>query len=324
MSQENVSEALKPRLRRPRRRKFYGELLLLVMIVLFVFLIPDIFYTVPSGHVAVRWSRFFGGTVTDGARSEGMRAKWPWNSVFLYDLRLQEMSEEFETLSKDGLRLVVETTVRYRLDREHIGQLHKHVGADYRRTLLAPELGAQVRNELAKYEPEDIYSIKRTAIQSAILERLRELGAVAHLPGQLAQFIYAEDVMIRRIELPRAVREAIENKLAQRHVMLEYEYRIDKERKEAERKSIEAEGIRSFQSIVTNGISEPYLKWKGIDATLELARSPNAKVVVIGANEDGLPIILGGLDTGTGGAVTSTADPVDDLPNRPSTSNGGP
>lgn len=311
-----TTNELGPRLRRVRRReRLYLELLLLVLLLVFAFMIPAIFFTVPSGHVGVTWSRFFGGTVTDEVKSEGMRMKWPWNKVFIYDLRLQQMSEEIETLSEDGLRLQVETTVRYRLDRRYVALLHKHVGPDYRTTLLAPELGAQVRNELSRFEPEEIYSEERAAIQERIVLRLRTLGSVAHLPGHMSEFLYVEDVMLRRIVLPHPVREAIEDKLAQRHMMLEYDYRILKEEKEALRKAIEAEGIRTFQNIVASGISEPYLKWKGIDATLELARSPNAKVVVIGAGTDGLPIILGGLE-GVAGGAAAPGPLVRDLDNR--------
>ncbi|MDA8018164.1 MAG: SPFH domain-containing protein [Thermoanaerobaculia bacterium] len=112
-----------------------------------------------------------------------------------------------------------------------------------------------------------------------------------------AGFLHLEDFLIRSIKLPASVSESIEDKLVQRHRMLEYEFRLTREFLEARRKAIEADGIRAFQDRVSEGISERYLKWKGIDATLELARSENSKIVVIGAGEDGLPIILGGLES---------------------------
>lgn len=161
-------------------------------------------------------------------------------------------------------------------------------GPDYVRILVLPEVGAHARQQLALWEPEEIYTTQRAAIQSAILEKVQHEMTVKYLPEEAREsFVHFEDVFIRSITLPDRVREAIKNKLAQRHVMLEWDYRLQREEKERDRKMIEAQGIHMFQSIVSEGISEKYLKWRGIDATLELARSNNSKIVVIGAGEDG-------------------------------------
>ena len=141
------------------------------------------------------------------------------------------------------------------------------------------------REVFAKYLPEEINTSKREQIQVEIEERLREKLA--------SNFIKLNDVLIRNIRLPQTLEEAIERKLQQEQESLEYEFRLEKETKEAARKRIEAEGVRDFQDIVSEGISDELLRWKGIEATQNLAQSPNTKIVVVGGGDDGLPIILG-------------------------------
>jgi hypothetical protein len=105
------------------------------------------------------------------------------------------------------------------------------------------------------------------------------------------------DILVTGIELPAAIVAAINRKTEQYYIAEEYKFRVEREKRESERKKIEGEGIREFQTIVSQGISESYLRWRGIEATLQLSQSTNSKVVVIGAGRDGLPIILGNLDT---------------------------
>jgi regulator of protease activity HflC (stomatin/prohibitin superfamily) len=134
--------------------------------------------------------------------------------------------------------------------------------------------------------PEEINTSKREQINDEI---------TALLEAKLAEnFIQLNDVLIRNIKLPKTLEDAIERKLQQEQESLEYEFRLEKEAKEADRKRIEAQGIKDFQEIVSEGISNELLRWKGIEATSDLAKSPNSKVIVIGSGEDGLPIILGG------------------------------
>jgi regulator of protease activity HflC (stomatin/prohibitin superfamily) len=142
------------------------------------------------------------------------------------------------------------------------------------------------RKVIGKYTPEELYSSKREAIQQEIYEM-----TAANLE---ANFIFLDALLIRSVMLPATIKTAIEGKLKQEQISQEYEFRIAKEMKEAERKSIEAKGIYDFQTIVSKGINSDLLKWKGIEATRELADSPNSKIVIIGAGDAGLPIILGG------------------------------
>ena len=140
------------------------------------------------------------------------------------------------------------------------------------------------REVIAQYLPEEINTTKRELIQTQIEEQFEAKLA--------ANFIQCNDVLIRKVKLPLKLEESIERKLQQEQESLEYEFRLVKESKEAERKRIEAEGIRAFQDIVTQSVTDDLLKWKGIEATTQLAESDNAKIVIIG-NEDGLPLILG-------------------------------
>lgn len=256
----------------------------------------SIFISIYPGQAGVLWRRFT-GTVTGRVYDEGFHVIFPWDRMYIYNVRLQETSTFYDVLSADGLDIEVELSIRFRPIKESLPSLHKHLGPDYIQSFILPEIGAQAREEIAQYEPDELYTESRRLITEAIIRKMRESLLVRYSPHEeLSVPIYFEEVFLRSITLPPTVAQAIRNKLAQKHLMLEYDYRLQREEKEAERKRIEAEGIRMFQDIVAEGISERYLKWKGIDATLELARSPNSKIVVIGAGDDGLPIILGPLD----------------------------
>jgi regulator of protease activity HflC (stomatin/prohibitin superfamily) len=149
--------------------------------------------------------------------------------------------------------------------------------------VVLPEVGAALREVIGRYRPEQLYRLQRKEIQSEVV-RLSDSEA-------RARYVNIDDVLIRTITLPAIVRGAIERKLEEEQAMLRYDFTVGKEEREKERKRIEAEGIRQFQEIVTGGISDRYLTWKGIDATLEVAKSPNSKIVIIGGRE-GLPLIL--------------------------------
>lgn len=270
----------------------------LVLILILIYLAPNIFIVIYPGQAGVLWRRFGGGTDVTTVYPEGLRMIFPWDIMYIYDIRMQQKGETFDVLSSDGLTMQIDLTVRFRLIEQDLGLLHKHIGPDYIETLLMPEIRAHARAEAGQYLPEQIYTSNREQIMKSILDTVRKEMLIKYMPEvKRYSFIYLEDVFIRSITLPRKVQMAIQDKLAQKHKMEEYTYRLQKEEKEAQRKRIEAEGIRDFQNIIKNSIDTNYLKWKGIDATLQMANSNNAKIVVIGAGNDGLPIILGGLDS---------------------------
>jgi regulator of protease activity HflC (stomatin/prohibitin superfamily) len=285
---------------------------LLVATLIGVVLAPFMLVTVPSGYVGVLWKRFGGGTVLDPhkLKAEGMRITLPWNVVFLYDLRLQSATETYNAISRDGISLRATINIRFRLKREAVPQLHQSVGPDYIQSLIEPEIGNRMREVIAEYTAEDVYSTKRTEVQEKIRQRAEAMmgekmmtGGVSEDQEENAPYripLYAMlnliDTLILGIELPSAVVTAINRKIEQYYISEEYKFRVAREIRESERKKIEAEGISEFQQIVSKGISDSYLRWRGIEATLQLAQSSNSKIVIVGNNKDGLPIILGNVD----------------------------
>jgi regulator of protease activity HflC (stomatin/prohibitin superfamily) len=284
---------------------------LMVATLVCVVLAPFVIMTVPSGYVGVLWKRFGGGTVLDPRKlkNEGMRITLPWNTVFLYDLRLQSVTKTYNAISRDGISLKATINTRFRLKRNAIPQLHQSIGSDYIQALIVPEIGNRMREVMAEYTAEDVYSTKRTEVQDKILklaesrlgERMIEGGvnedeenAPYHIP--LYAMLNLIDTLILGIELPTAVETAINRKIEQYYISEEYKFRVAREIRESERKKIEAEGISEFQRIVSEGISDSYLRWRGVEATLQLAQSSNSKTVIIGRGKDGLPIILGNVD----------------------------
>tara|TARA_B110000003_G_scaffold210393_1_gene209341 strand:+ start:27 stop:572 length:546 start_codon:yes stop_codon:yes gene_type:complete len=180
----------------------------------------------------------------------------------------------------------MDMTVFYQPTYDKLGYLEIERGSRYESKVIQPAMRSVAREVIAQYLPEEFNTTKREEIQLEIELRLEEKLS--------NNYIQLNDVLIRNIELPLTLEQAIERKLQQEQESLEYEFRIEKASKEADRKRIEAEGIRDFQNIVSQSISDELLQWKGIEATTILAESNNAKVVVIGAGDDGLPLILGG------------------------------
>lgn len=259
-------------------------------------LAPRIFIQIPAGHVGVLWLRFLGGTVTDHVYREGLRVIFPWDRMTLYDARLANDTRTYQALSANGLAMQAEISLRYRINPPAAGYLHKLAGPHYADTLVAPEIASVALEVFARYLPEQVYSELRQPIQQDMRATVLARFAVPPVaqdmaPGSLPPLIQVENVLIRSVTLPAMVREAIEHKIQQQQIMLEYDYRIEREKKERDRKRIEAEGIRDFQDVVARTITPEYLRLRGIDATNALATSNNSKMVIIGG-KDGLPVIL--------------------------------
>lgn len=288
-------DATRERLR--GRIRFFSDDLLIgafIILALIAFMLPSMVVTIPAGHLGVLWKRFGGGTVVEHMIKEGTSLILPWDRVFVYDARLQSVEREFEVLSSDGLKLMVNIAWRYRVVPENLAELHQYAGPDYSETLLAPSIGARARDVIAVYRPEDIYTGHRLEIQNQISESVRyDLKHRFNTDKRADQdWLLIEDVLVKRIILPDGVEESIVRKNMARHEVEQYALIVEREMQETERKRVEALGIRNFQEIVSSGMSESYLRWRGIEATLELARSNNAKVVIVGNNKTGgLPLI---------------------------------
>jgi regulator of protease activity HflC (stomatin/prohibitin superfamily) len=278
------------------------EIAVIIMIVVFmvVYFADDIFYTIPAGSVGVLWYRFFGGTVLTRYVGEGLHVIAPWDKIYIYDTRLQQLEQDFDVLSADGLKMTVNIAYRFQAIPATVPALHQYVGPNYVSVLITTEIGARARDVFSRNTPEEIFSDRRIQIQREILQNVQSdlRQTFSPMAGHPIDFVKLDDVLIRGITLPPEVEAAINRKEEQKQLNLEYDYRLLREAKETERKRIEAQGIREFQDIVSSGITDSYLRWKGIEATLELARSNNAKIVIVGGGKGGLPIILGNMDSG--------------------------
>jgi regulator of protease activity HflC (stomatin/prohibitin superfamily) len=280
--------------------------------------------TVPAGHVGVLWKRFntfdlycwcFAGRGTmlnpQQLRGEGLHLIWPWDRLFVYNLRLQSVAQTYNAISKDGVNVTVQINIRYQLLNNAVAVLHKFIGPDYLQSVLSPEIGSQARQVISQYTAQEVYT-SREAIQERVRENARKgLGANLNKLVQpeameqpdprnyndaLQYSIQILDTLVLSIELPPAIVAAINRQTEQFYLIQEYRYRVEREAQESRRKQIEANGIAAFQTTVSQGISDSYLRWRGIEATLALSQSPNSKIVVIGG-KDGLPIILGNVDS---------------------------
>ena len=260
-----------------------------IAFIAFIFLFiggGKMFYTVNPGEKAIVFKRFGEGLVLDKVYGQGFHVIAPWNKFYVYNVKIQEDYEAMEVLSKNGLSIKLDLSFRFRPDVTQIGYLHDLVGEDYLESIIRPEIRSVTREVIGEYLPEELYSTKREEVEDRIYEITS--NSVEN------KYIFLDAILIRDVTLPKTLQTAIEKKLKQDQEALEYEFKLLKESKEAERKRIEAEGISDFQRIVTKTITPQLLKWKGVETTQELAKSPNSKVVIVGNGDDDLPIILGG------------------------------
>lgn len=244
--------------------------------------IAQLFTVVPAGHVGV--IDVF-GSVSDRTLKPGINLVNPLADIVHFSIKTQEVKETSQVPSREGLTVGLEISLFYRLDPEMADDVYKTIGADYLNIILIPLFRSVTRGVTAEYEAKALYTSEREILARKISEVLAKQVK--------ARGIIIEETPLRQVSLPVKLTDAIEEKLRAEQESQRMEFILDKERKEAERKKIEAQGISDFQEIVSRGIDQNLLKWKGIEATEVLAKSSNAKIVVIGSGADGLPVILG-------------------------------
>lgn len=254
------------------------------LFMLFIILSRTTFVTIESGHEGVLFKRFGGGLDKEHVYGQGLHVIAPWNKLFIYDTRIQQGSEEMNALSKNGLNIMVDLSYLYKPVNGRIGYLHNNIGADYDDRIIKPEMRSATREVIGKYLPEELYSTKRESIQEEIFQATQS--------ALLKRDIDLTAILIKGVELPKSLQDAIERKLKEEQSSLEYEYRLDRERQEAERRLIEAQAKADANRILSASLTDKILADKGIEATLELAKSNNSKIVLIGSGDNGLPIIL--------------------------------
>jgi len=250
---------------------------LLVVLVLFAAVAR-----VPAGHVGVL--TLF-GRVTGETLPEGMHLVNPFKENNVLSIRTQQVKESASVPSSEGLVIALDTSLLFHLNPDRAAEVYQKIGPAYEATIVEPSLRAAIREATSSHSANALYTGEREKVAREIHEQLStELNK---------RGITVEQVLLRDIQLPAALKASIETKQQAEQESLAMSFRLQKEKQEAERKRIEAAGVRDFQQIVSQGISPALLEWKGIEATEALARSQNTKIVVMGNSKNGLPIILG-------------------------------
>ena len=282
-----------------RRHRIKIIILLLIFAFLLAYFWNNIFISIYPGHAGVLWRRF-GGTVTTKVYGEGLHVIFPWDKMYIYSLRNQQRTVSMKILTGGGLYIDVDFSIRFRPERpptfiykgseadykglppQHYGiaLLHKRWGPDYVNVFVLPEAKATMIASIGEVKREQLQAMKTIDIQTEARKNLEQQFNASN--------IYLQDLLITRLIIPKSISDAIERKLTQEQLLQEYDFRVQVAEKEKERKKIEALGINLFESIS----NIPILKWKGLTVTSEIARSNNAKVIVIGTGDGGLPIIL--------------------------------
>jgi len=238
---------------------------------------------VGTGHVGVL--TLFGKVQTGEILGEGIHLINPLKTNNELSIQTQTLKESASVPSSEGLMMSLDTSLIYHLNPERAAEVFQKIGADYETVVVEPTLRSAIREATASHTANALYTGEREAVANEIKEKVtKDLG----LRG-----IMAENILLRDIQLPATLKAAIEAKQQAEQESLAMNFRLQKETQEAQRKRIEAAGVRDFQQIVAQGITPSLLEWKGIEATENLAKSPNSKVVVIGNSKNGLPLILG-------------------------------
>lgn len=244
-----------------------------------------IFVTILPGHVGVLYSWFFDGIQVSRIYGEGLAMKLPWNRIYIVETRVRTINNTFVALTEEGMQVQVNFVTLYRVKPDMAGYLLKEIGPEYEKRVVEPVAFNAVRTAISRHASQEFYTRNFERLDKDI----NELLAVA----PYRHIIEYDSIVIRELTLPKTVTDAINEKLMQEQLTAAYSFRLERERQEAERRRIEAIGIQNFYSVVSSALTPNLLTWRGIEATVEVARSPNSKVVIVGGGQDQLPLILG-------------------------------
>jgi prohibitin 1 len=265
----------------PNFSGFRNRFLRIVAVILLLILLFSSSTSIPTGNVGVL--TLF-GRVTGQVLGEGIHLINPLKSVQKLSVQTQSVKESANVPSNEGLILALDTSLLFRLDRDKAAQVYQTVGENYAEKIVEPTLRAAIRASTSSHTANALYTNARELVQQQIQD---ELTAQLSVRG-----VIVEAVLLRDVQLPAMLKGSIEAKQQAEQDALRMSFILQKEKQEAERKRIEAQGIADFQKIVAQGISPQLLEWKGIEATEKLALSNNTKVVVIGNPKNGLPLVL--------------------------------
>lgn len=268
-------------------KKQYQTVLIIggIIFVLLLLFGGKMFVKLEATDRGVIFRQFSTGLDKDNVYGPGFHIIAPWNDMYRFSVSEQKVEETMDVLDKNGLSLNVDVTVRFYPIYTRVGYLYEAFRMDYVSVLVIPEIRSTVRQVAGRYTAEEIYSTKRSEVEQAIIE---EAGSKL-----TENDIDMKALLIRSINLPVDIKSAIENKLTQEQEALAYQFKLEKETSEAERKRIAAEGEARANKIINSSLTAELLKMRGIEATIKLSESPNAKTVIIGSGKDGMPLILG-------------------------------
>ncbi|MEX2379972.1 MAG: prohibitin family protein [Vicingaceae bacterium] len=255
-----------------------------IAVVILIIVLSNIFVILQPTERGVIFKKYTSGLDVDDVKQEGLSIVAPWNDVIIFEISEQQIEETMDVLSKDGLSISIDVSLRFRPKPDEIGYLYRAFKNGYIESLIRPELRSAVRQIIGQYTPEELYATKRQEIETRIQETIRKILDDNH--------VELKALLFRSIKLPAMIKTAIEQKLTAEQESEKYDFFIEKEKKEATRRKIDAEGKAEANRILSASITSNILKEKGIIATQELAKSNNAKIVVIGGGDDGLPLIL--------------------------------
>lgn len=259
----------------------------LVFLLLLAILWPWVFVTIHAGEAGVYYRRFGDGTIVDKVYGEGFYVVAPWDILTVYNVRFQTNPHEMDVLSNKGMQVHVKMAIRYQPEYDTLGVLHQKVGPDYFRKIIIPDVEATIRKVAGKYDVEKLYASQKDILQKLTNEAFSSAND---------KYLNLDGLLITKIEMPPKIKAAIEKKQEEQQLLEAYQYKLAREKLEAQRRKIEAKGIQVANTIIASSLSDKLLRWKGIEATLDVSKSPNAKIVLFGSGKTGLPVLF---DTNT-------------------------
>lgn len=266
-------------------KKIKPLIILGVAVVVLIIFIKSTFIILQPTERAVVFRKYTSGLDVTDVKSEGLNIIAPWNDLIRFEVAEQQIEENMDVLSVDGLSISLDVSIRFRPKPNEVGYLYKSFRNEYVNNLVRPELRSAVRRIIGQYTPEELYATKRQEIETAIQISTESILDTNHV--ELRAFLF------RSIKLPETIKSSIEEKLKADQESQKREYLQEIAEKDAAIQITQAKGKAESNRILSASLTDKILKEKGIQATQELANSPNTKVIVIGG-DDGLPLILGG------------------------------
>lgn len=294
--------------------RFAGQRMLTIILLItlvvssLIVLWPLMFVLVPVGKLGVIYRPLSGGVDLSMIIREGAHLILPWNKVTQYDAQIQVKELKLELLTSDLLKSNVTVTFQFEINPNTLPMLHKYIGSNYLEKVIVPQVTKVTRQKVAQFSSRIAYTedIAQVANDIAITADSLLIQQISPPGLSNVRLIRVSAVQLTSVTYPEFVQTAIDNKIIESENAEAYKYKIQAARQEAERKVIEATGIRDFQNLVNAGMTENYLRFRGIQATEELAKSTNAKTLIFGSGPSGLPLVLGNAVDGTTPAPKET------------------